>query len=125
MRKERTLNVAKAVASQLKVTEEAIDTALSEAAHLIDAYVTSRRAIRMSTVVPGEIHENTLKAMLALNTAQQYMTAAHNLLDGLQDRMGLDIAAVMPPDEKDHGHPTQPTGMAGLETGTPRAVPAF
>jgi hypothetical protein len=123
MRKERTLNVAKALASQLHVTEEAIDTALSEAAHLIDAYVTSRRAIRMSTIVPGEIHGNTLKAMMALNTAQQYMTAAHNELSRLQDRMGLDIAAHMPVDQ-----PTKPpetgTGTVDRNVETMLAVPA-
>lgn len=96
MRKERTLNVAKGLAAQLHATEEAIDTALSEAAHLIDAYITSRRAVHLSTTVPGDVHENTLKAMMALNSAQQYMTAAHNGLSRLQERLGIDISAVVP-----------------------------
>jgi hypothetical protein len=97
MRKERTLNVAKALASQLHVTEEAIDTALSEAAHLIDAYVTSRRAIHLSATVGGSVYEDTLKAMAALSTAQRCMTAAHTELTRLSERMGLDATAVIPP----------------------------
>lgn len=100
MRKERTLNVAKALAAQLHATEEAIDTALSEAAHLIDAYVTSRRAIHMSTMVPGKVHENTLKAMMSLNTAQQHMAAAHGELMRIQKRWNIS-ASMNPFDGKD------------------------
>lgn len=110
MRKERTLNVARALTTQLHVTEEAIDTALSEAAHLIETYVASRRAIHLSTTVPGEVHENTLKAMMALNTAQQYMTAAHNGLSRLQERLGIDISAVVPVEDMP-GKGNPPTGF--------------
>jgi len=121
MRKERTLNVAKALKSQLHVTEEAIDTALSEAAHLIEAYVTSRRAIHMSTTVPGHVHENTLKAMMALNTAQQYMTAAHEGLEVIQKQLGIE--AIVDPyytdPEKPHG--SRPNGGV---TNSERQVPA-
>ncbi len=113
MRKERTLNVAKAVASQLYATEEAIDTALSEAAHLIDAYVTSRRALRLSTTMPGDVHENTLKAMMALNAAQHHMTAAHEGLSRIQKQVGLDAAAMFPPTKPgDDSAIPPPTGMA-------------
>lgn len=108
MSKERTINVAKALTAQLHATEEAIDTALSEAAHLIEAYVTSRRAIRMSTVISGDVHENTLKAMMALNTAQQYMTAAHNGLTRVRTQVRLDDSDIIPPYDKpppdDHGN---------------------
>jgi len=117
MRKERTLNVAKALAAQLHATEEAIDTALSEAAHLIDAYVTSRRAIRMSTTVPGDVHENTLKAMMALNSAQQYMTAAHEGLNDLRERIGLDISNIVPSEDSGKlGVRLPVTASAALQT---------
>lgn len=100
MSKEKTINVAKALTVQLHATEEAIDTALTEAAHLIETYVTSRRAIRMSTVISGDVHENTIKAMMALNTAQQHMTAAHNGLVRVQKQVGLSADAIIPPYDK-------------------------
>ena len=115
MRKERTLNVAKALASQLHVTEEAIDTALSEAAHLIDAYVTSRRAIHMSPVISGDVHENTLKAMMALSQAQQHLTAAHNGLARIQDKIGLANAVITPPTTGKDGPPPQDNGVTSRE----------
>ena len=119
MRKERTLNVARALTAQLHATEEAIDTALSEAAHLIDAYVTSRRAIRMSTTVPGDVHENTLKAMMALNSAQHYMTMAHEGLEGIRQQLGIQ-AIVDPyfPNDKSGGG-SNGTGITNSERRVP------
>jgi len=113
MSKEKRLNVAKALTAQLHTTEEAIDTALSEAAHLIETYVTSRRAIRMSTVIANDVHANTLKAMKALNRAQQCMTAAHDGLIVVQGQVGLGAVAVVPPEDKpDPNDPPAPSGVA-------------
>lgn len=100
MSKEKKISIAKALTTQLHATEESIDTALTEAAHLIETYVTSRRAIRMSAVISGEVHERTLQAMMALNTAQQHMTAAHDALVRVQAQVGLGTVAVAPPEEK-------------------------
>lgn len=106
MSKERRLNVARALTTQLKATEESIDTALTEAAHLIETYVTSRRAIRMSTIISGDVHQRTLQAMLALNSAQQHMTAAHAGLKIVQEQVGLGAVMVGEPDDKpDPKHP--------------------
>lgn len=115
MRKERTLNVARALASQLHVTEEAIDSALSEAAHLIDAYVTARRAIRMSPVISGDVHENTLKAMMALSQAQQHLTAAHNGLSLIQNKIGLANAVITPPETGKDAPPPHDGGVTSWE----------
>lgn len=92
---EKTINVAKAVQVQVHATEEAIDTAMSEAANLIETYVTSRRALQLSTSRATEVTENTLKAMQALNEAQQYMTAAHIGLSRIRKHIGVP-SAVMP-----------------------------
>lgn len=100
MSKEKTINVAKALTVQLHVTEEAIDTALGEAAHLIETYITSRRAIRMSATISGDVHENTLKAMMALNAAQQHMTAAHQGLTRVQKQLHIEAGAIIPPFDK-------------------------
>ncbi len=100
MSRETRLNIAKAITAQLHVTEEAIDTALGEAAHLIESYVSSRRALRQSAMIAGEAHENTLKAMLALNAAQHHMTAAHKSLSRVQAQIGLAADAIIPPFDK-------------------------
>jgi hypothetical protein len=108
MSREKKINVAKALSVQLRATEEAIDTALSEAAHLIETYVSSRRAIRMSTIIGNDVHQNTLKAMMALSTAQQHMAAAHANLSLVQAQIGLGNVAVLPADDKPA--PPPPTG---------------
>ena len=108
MSQDTKVNVAKALTVQLHVTEEAIDTALSEAAHLIEAYITSRRAVRMSAMISGDVHEHTLKAMMALNTAQQHMADAHRGLSLVQKQVGIRADAIIPPfdkpDPKDPGN---------------------
>ena len=108
MSQETKINVAKALTVQLHVTEEAIDTALSEAAHLIETYISSRRAVRMSTMISGDVHESTLKAMMALNAAQQHMTDAHRGLSLVQAQVGIRADAIIPPvdkpDPKDPGN---------------------
>ena len=108
MSKEKKTNIAKALASQLHVTEEAIDTALAEAANLIETYVMSRRAIHMSTIIGNDVHQNTLKAMMALSTAQQHMTAAHANLTLVQSQVGLGHVAILPAGDKPA--PKPPTG---------------
>ncbi|MFT4076148.1 MAG: hypothetical protein QM647_11515 [Asticcacaulis sp.] len=100
MSKERKISVAKALAAQLHVTEEAIDTALAEAANLIETYVTSRRAIRLSTTIGHDAHQHTLKAMMALSMAQQHMTAAHTKLTEVQAQIGLGKVVILPAEDK-------------------------
>lgn len=111
MSQEKTINVAQALVAQLHATEEAIDTALAEAAHLIETYVTSRRAIMLSATSSGDVHENTLQAMLALRSAQTHMTAAHKGLSRLQRAIGLEPTAIIPPyDKEDDKKKEKPTG---------------
>ena len=104
MSRERKMNVAKALTAQLHATEEAIDTAMTEAAHLIETYVTSRRAINMSTIIANDVHQDTLKAMLALNTAQAHMTAAHAGLKVVQGQVGLGATMFGPVDKPPNGN---------------------
>lgn len=113
MSREKKINVAKALTTQLHTAEEAIDTALSEAAHLIETYVTSRRAVRMSTIISGDVHQNTLQAMLALSTAQKHMTAAHEGLKAVQHQIGIGDVMVGEPDDKPDPHKGMPGGGGG------------
>ncbi|CAL4867922.1 hypothetical protein MMA231_02195 [Asticcacaulis sp. MM231] len=106
MSKERKISIAKALTAQLHATEEAIDTALAEAANLIEAYVTSRRTIRISTIVGNDVHYNTLQAMMSLSTAQRHMTAAHADLTKVQHQVGLGAVDIVPVDDKPSPKPT-------------------
>mgnify|MGYP001554626582 CR=1 FL=1 len=101
-------NIAIALASQLHVAEEAIDTALAEAANLIETYVTSRRAIHMSPIIGNDVLHTPLQALLTLRTAQQHMTAAHADLTLVQAQVGLGNVAILPADDKPA--PKPPTG---------------
>jgi len=77
----------------LHTTEEAIDTALAQAANLVETYITSRRAVHVSTVSGNNVHQSTLKAMMALSEAQKHMSEAHNYLSAIAEDMGIDIKA--------------------------------
>lgn len=89
--KPEKIKIARNLMTQLHVTEESIDTALSMSAQLIETYIESRRAVKLSTVVGPSIHAHTLKAMTALANAQAHMSAAHAELKILQDDMGLSM----------------------------------
>lgn len=117
MTREKKLNIARALTAQLHATEEAIDTALNEAAHLIEIYISSRRAINMSTIIGTQTHAHTLEAMRALNTAQIHMGAAHESLVSIQTQVGLGAHAMGPSDKPERGGPEdkpliQPTNQA-------------
>ncbi|MFT3997893.1 MAG: hypothetical protein QM667_10845 [Asticcacaulis sp.] len=107
MSKEKKIGIARAVMTQLHASEEAIDTALSETAQLIETYVTSRRAIRMAPSLGPDVHRHTLEAMLALRQAQEKMSDAHTALRRVQTEVGLPPAAVVPindkPEKEDDG----------------------
>jgi len=111
MSRDRTLNVARAVTAQLHSTEEAIDTALGEAANLMETYISSRRALRLSTMYVGDVHDNTLKAMQAMHTAQQHMSDAHRALSRIQAQIGMEADAIIPPFDKP---PPGDTGNGGV-----------
>ncbi len=100
MTKEKKISVARALKAQLHAAEEAIDTALAEAAQLIETYVTSRRAVGKSTVMGTDVHQNTLQAMMLLNTAQQHMASAHQGLVRVSSEVGLPITAIDPTEDK-------------------------
>lgn len=118
MSTEKTVNVARAVQTQIRAAEEAIDTALGEAAHLMETYITSRRALELCPARATEVNENTLKAMQALNEAQGYMAEAHRGLTRIRKHIGIP-AAMMPIDDspKDGDKPKDDTSLAaGLAT---------
>jgi hypothetical protein len=97
---EKKISIAKALVSQLHSSEEAIDTALIESSHLIETYVTSRRAIGVSATIGSDVHRHTLEAMMALRLAQEHMTAAHKGLTELQADIGLRHVAIIPAGSK-------------------------
>jgi hypothetical protein len=107
MSTEKTINVARAVQVQIHAAEEAIDTALGEAAHLMETYITSRRALELSPARSTEINANTLKAMQALNEAQAYMAEAHRGLTRIRKHIGVP-AAVMPFEDSPTGEEKEP-----------------
>ncbi|MDC7682054.1 hypothetical protein PQU92_02135 [Asticcacaulis sp. BYS171W] len=116
MSKEKKLSVARALTTQLHASEEAIDTALAEAAHLIETYVTSRRAINMSAIIGPEVHKHTLEAMIALRDAQEHMSAAHAALRQLQTQIGLAPSAVVPINDKPEKDPEPTEGRLSPQT---------
>jgi hypothetical protein len=112
MSRDRKISIAKALSAQLHAAEEAIDTALSEAAQLIEVYISSRRAIHMSTIIANDVHQNTLKAMMALSSAQQFMTTAHGGLSKVQQQVGLSDVGTIPVGDK----PKDPPEGDGIQT---------
>ena len=108
MSNEKTISVARAVQVQIHAVEEAIDSALGEAANLIETYVTSRRALQLAAARSVDVHENTLKAMQALNEAQAHMAEAHRGLSRIRRHIGVPSEAMIP--AFDTEKPEEPTG---------------
>jgi hypothetical protein len=103
MSKETKIKVARELASQLSLTEESIDTAMSEAAQLIEACVSSRRAVRLSSTEGQDVYRHTLEAMQALAVAQAKMADAHAGLKRMQQYIGIGSVAVIPLGDKPEG----------------------
>ena len=94
--KSKTMNIAKALASQLPVAEEAVDTAMQESANLVEACISSRRAVGASTVMGTDVHKHVLLAMAKMNEAQSDLKLAHQSLSHIGESMGLPITAAFP-----------------------------
>ncbi|WP_157138899.1 hypothetical protein [Asticcacaulis biprosthecium] len=103
MSRETRVSVARSVTSQLHIAEEAIDSALTEAATLLENCITSRRTLRISTLVGTKVNDSTIKAMQALQDAQAHMADAHRELTRIQKQFRLEPAAHVPPYDPDKG----------------------
>ena len=94
--KSKRLNIAKALASQLHVAEEAVDTAMQESANLVEACISSRRAVGVSTVVGTDVHKHVLLAMAKMNEAQSDLKLAHQSLSEIGESLGMPITVAFP-----------------------------
>ena len=72
----------------------------------------------MAAMAGTGIHENTLKAMQALNEAQTYMTAAHKGLSRIEKRLNIPPHLAPNPYDKEPEDSREPTGRLAqrLET---------
>ena len=103
MSREPRVSVARTVTSQLHIAEEAIDSALTEAAALLESCITARRTLRISTLVTTKVNDSTLRAMQALQDAQAHMADAHRELSVIQKQFRLEPSAHVPPYDPNKG----------------------
>jgi len=81
--------VAQRVASKLSATEEAVDTAMAEAAELMSEMLKARRELGVSTVFGDDAAAKLVDAMKALGEARTAMVGVHGELNEAQLRLGI------------------------------------
>jgi hypothetical protein len=81
--------VAQRVANKLSKTEEAVDTAMAEAAELMSEMLKARRELGVSTVFGDDAAAKLVDAMKALGEARTAMVGVHGELNEAQLRLGI------------------------------------
>jgi hypothetical protein len=84
-----TLTVARKVAARLLSTEDAIDTAIQEAAGLAGFMPVARQEARASVNVGQDAIEQILVTMTMLAEARRSIAKTHAALAEAQERVGL------------------------------------
>jgi hypothetical protein len=81
--------VAQQVADRLFAVENAIDTALAQAAELTAALPKARADARLSAIVGQAALDRTAASLAALVEARRCIVDAHEQLDIVRDQVGL------------------------------------
>lgn len=81
--------VAQRVAVKLYATENAVDTAMVEAAELMNEMVKARRELKLSATFGHEATEKLVEAIKALGEARTAMMAVHEEASEAQLRIGV------------------------------------
>lgn len=81
--------VAQRVANKLNTVEEAVDTAMAEAAELMSEMLKARRELSLSTTFGDEAAAKLVEAMKALGEARTAMVGVHGQLNEAQLRIGV------------------------------------
>lgn len=106
--------VAQRVANKLFATENAVDTAMMEAAELMADMLKARKDLGLSAVVGDKASAKLVEALAALGEARSAMVDMHGQLNEVKLRMGIrtKLAGV-----EDKSGDLAPTGHAeGLRT---------
>ncbi|MBS0295425.1 MAG: hypothetical protein JSR45_03875 [Proteobacteria bacterium] len=93
---------AQRVADKLFATERAVDDAMIQAAQLIEAMVSGRREMELSSTVGEVAQSRAAEAIGALAEARRSVMATHAALAHLRKDLGLTTAI-----GDDSGKPTQ------------------
>jgi len=81
--------VARAVATKLRATEAAVDTALAEATELMGDIIKGRLDLKVSAGATDPSMAKITAAIAALSQARTAMVEAHGELDELRLRLGI------------------------------------
>ncbi|MDI1364708.1 MAG: hypothetical protein PSX79_07565 [bacterium] len=81
--------VAQRVATKLFATENAVDTAMMEAAELMADMLKARKDIGLSAVVGDRASAKLVEALAALGQARSAMVEMHNELNDVKLRIGI------------------------------------
>jgi hypothetical protein len=87
--------IANRVATKLFATENAIDTAMVEAALLIESMVHARRDLGVSAVTAEVAQSRVAEAIAAISEARRAVIAAHGALAQAEAKLGIEERTVM------------------------------
>jgi hypothetical protein len=93
---EKKTTIAKGLVAQLRATEAAIDTALTETAQYIEAAIAARSAANVSSTVGGDVLNAAIDTMAKLQSAQDALSTSHAALAVVGKNMGIGTTNFLP-----------------------------
>jgi hypothetical protein len=93
--------IVASVAGELNATENAIDTAITQATTLVQSMIGARVALSISPVAGAGSQAKAMETIAALSTAREAIVACHAEMQKDHRRMGWGVYAVGPLNKPD------------------------
>jgi hypothetical protein len=108
--------VVASVAGELHATENAIDTAITQATTLVQAFIGARAALSLSPVAASSSQAKAMETIAALSTARDAIVACHAEMQKDHRKLGWGVYTVGPLNKPDDWE--TPIGGGQKPTGT-------
>jgi hypothetical protein len=108
--------IVASVAGELNATENAIDTAITQATTLVQSMIGARAALSLSPVTGAGSQAKAMETIAALSTAREAIVACHAEMQKDHRKLGWGVYAVGPLNKPDDyetpiGGGEKPTGV--------------
>lgn len=116
--------IAQDIADHLGEAEMALTLSMAKTAKLLEAMVIAQGQMNLSHVMVEPAMRRVTNTLSTIGQAHSELIAAHNRLDQLQRRLGLEPVASGGMEKEDDGTVTPPHGSLAPLTTAPERAPA-
>jgi hypothetical protein len=108
--------VVASVAGELNATENAIDTAITQATTLVQSMIGARAALSLSPVAASSSQAKAMETIALLGTAREAIVACHAEMQKDHRKLGWGVYAVGPLNKPDDYETPIGGNRPGVET---------